>query len=206
MAGPRYLCRRHLVLKIIDEIKPKNILEIGFGGGDLIKILNKKGYSGTGLDFSKEACENIKEQFKNKKLNFRIENNADGDLNEEKEKFDTVMAFEVLEHIEKDKGSLIKWNSLLTVGGFLLLSVPAHMKKWSATDDFVGHIRRYEKKELVEILSNANFDIVKFYSYGYPVINLAEYFKKHFLKNKIKKDLSVLANIYLTISAFSRYI
>ena len=191
MAGPRYLMRIYLVLKIINKIKPKNILEIGFGSGDLLKILNKKGYYGRGIDFSEESCQNMKNQIKNKKFNFVIENKSDTELFEEKEKFDLVMVFEVLEHIENDEESLKKWNSLLVNDGFLLISVPSHMKKWGDNDDFAGHIRRYEKKELIKKLLDAGFDIVKFYSYGYPIANWAKYFKDYSARNKIKRTISL---------------
>lgn len=190
MAGPRYLCRRRLVLKIIDEIKPKNILEIGFGSGDLLRILSGKGYSGLGIDFSADAVRNIAEQTGTRPFNFRIGSRPDRDLAAEKERFDMVMAFEVLEHIEDDAASLAVWNSLLSEKGTLLLSVPAHMSKFDAADTFAGHIRRYEKEELREKLAAAGFRTVKFYSYGYPFINLVKMIKGVVGKFKLRKGLS----------------
>jgi len=190
MAGPRYLCRRRLVLRLIDEIKPKNILELGFGSGDLLKILSGKGYSGLGIDFSADAVRNIVEQPRSQPFNFRIENKSDKDLSPEKERFGLVMAFEVLEHIEDDAGSLAIWNSLLSHKGKLLLSVPAHMSKFDAADTFAGHIRRYEKEELLRKLKEAGFKSIKFYSYGYPFINLVSHIKALVGKFKLKKGLS----------------
>jgi len=190
MAGPRYLCRRRLVLKLIDEIKPKNILEIGFGSGDLLRILSGKGYSGLGIDFSADAVRNIAEQTNQQPFNFRIGSKPDRDLAAEKERFDLIMAFEVLEHIEDDAGSLAIWNSLLSDKGKLLLSVPAHISKFDAADIFAGHIRRYEKEELQKKLEAAGFRIVKLYSYGYPFINLVKMIKGLVGKFKLRKGLS----------------
>jgi len=190
MAGPRYLCRRRLVLRLIDALKPRDILEIGFGGGDLLKILNAKGYSGLGIDFSEDAVRSLAGQTRTGPFKFRLENRSDRDLAGGTERFDLLMAFEVLEHIQDDAASLALWNSLLAGGGKLLLSVPSHMAKWDAADEFAGHVRRYEKEELKAKLAAAGFRVLKFYSYGYPFINLVSRVKALVGRFKLRKDLS----------------
>lgn len=190
MAGPRYLCRKRLVLKLIAGIKPKSILEIGFGSGDLLLTLSGSGYGGLGIDFSAEACRNIAARTSGKTFNFRIENRTDADLAAGAENFGLVMAFEVLEHIEDDAGSLARWNSLLADKGLLLLSVPAHMSNWDAADVFAGHVRRYEKEELRSKLGAAGFGIVRFYSYGYPFINLVKVVKGLVGRFKLREGLT----------------
>ena len=46
------------------------------------------------------------------------------------ERFGLVCAFEVLEHIENDVAAVKEWASLLRPGGWLLLSVPAHQRRY----------------------------------------------------------------------------
>ena len=188
MAGPRYLSRRHLVLKIIDQIKPKTILEIGFGNGDILDKLNKKGFKGKGIDFNKLACEKILKRYKNKKFNFIIEHISDKTFLKSNEKYDLVMALEVLEHIKDDTGTLVCWNKLINKNGSLLFSVPAHMHKWGQLDIYGGHIRRYEKKELYTKLINAGFKDITVYNYGFPLINITSPFRDIILKRKIDKS------------------
>ena len=180
MPGPTYLCRRHLILQMVERIKPAGVLEIGFGGGDLIRILNEKGYGGVGVDFSEEACSHIIEQHAGKELNFRIEAKPEAELEARGEKFGLVMAFEVLEHIDDDLGALKRWHNLITDGGSLLISVPAHAKDYNDEDQAAGHVRRYEKADLEKKLTGAGFRIIKFYCYGYPLINLSRKIRMSF--------------------------
>lgn len=191
MPGPSYLCRRKLVLELLDEIKPESVLEIGFGGGDLIRIMNEKGYKGAGVDFSEDACASLRARFEGKPFNFRIEAMSEEGLDAWREKFGLVMAFEVLEHIEKDTEALRRWARLTADGGLLLLSVPAHAKKFSAEDLAAGHTRRYERDELRNKLADAGFSVLKFYSYGYPLLNLSGLVRRHLAPAKKAEGLSM---------------
>jgi SAM-dependent methyltransferase len=90
-------------------------------------------------------------------------------------RFDNMLAFEVLEHIEDDLGALRQWASWLKPGGRLLLSVPAHMCLWTPRDEWAGHVRRYEREALVAVLREAGFEIEAFECYGFPLTNLSEW-------------------------------
>lgn len=190
MPGPSYLCRRKLVLELLDEIRPETVLEIGFGSGDLVRIMNDKGYKGAAIDFSEEACEHLRGLYEGKTLNFRVEAKTEAELAAWREKFGAVLAFEVLEHIENDAGALKRWSSLIAGGGYLLLSVPAHAAKFDAEDIAAGHVRRYEKEELKAKLSGLGLEMIKFYSYGYPLLNLAKKVRSFFAAKKAAQQES----------------
>lgn len=182
MPGPSYLCRRKLALELLDEIKPASVLEIGFGSGDLVRIMNARGYKGAAVDFSEEACAHLRGLCAGGEFNFRIEAMTEEKLAAWNEKYGAVLAFEVLEHIENDEEALKRWAALVEGGGRLLLSVPAHAAKFDAEDTAAGHIRRYEKEELVRKLAAAGFETVRFYSYGFPVLNLAKKVRSLFVR------------------------
>jgi SAM-dependent methyltransferase len=86
--------------------------------------------------------------------------------------FDYVLALEVLEHIRDDAAALQQWHSWLKPGGHLLLSVPAHRSHWSATDDWAGHFRRYERNEILTLLRDEGFAAVAAECYGFPLANM----------------------------------
>lgn len=73
------------------------------------------------------------------------------------ESFDHLFAFEVLEHIENDADALAEWTRYLQAEGKLLVSVPAHQRKYGKSDELVGHVRRYEKSQLHSLLEGAGF-------------------------------------------------
>jgi len=87
-------------------------------------------------------------------------------------KYNYILSFEVLEHIEDDSGALKVWNSWLRPDGFLLISVPAHPKRWNADDEWAGHFRRYELRGLKVLLEQTGFEIVRMECYGFPLANI----------------------------------
>ena len=64
--------------------------------------------------------------------------------------FDLVCAFDVLEHVDDDLGSLRAMARRLRPGGWLLLTVPAFPFLWSRHDETHHHKRRYVKRQLLE--------------------------------------------------------
>ncbi|MDT5038239.1 MAG: hypothetical protein QOE03_3424 [Micromonosporaceae bacterium] len=89
-------------------------------------------------------------------------------------RFDLVCAFEVLEHIDDDAGALAAWAARLRPGGWLLVSVPAHQRRYAAADVLVGHVRRYDPDALVALLGRAGFDDIELRQYGMPLGYLLE--------------------------------
>jgi SAM-dependent methyltransferase len=89
-------------------------------------------------------------------------------------RFAVIFAFEVLEHIEDDAAALAMWVEWLRPGGVLVLSVPAHMKLWTAGDEWAGHYRRYERVVLERLMKGVGLKVDRFECYGYPMANLGE--------------------------------
>jgi uncharacterized membrane protein YbhN (UPF0104 family) len=85
-----------------------------------------------------------------------------------------VLAFEVLEHIENDVDTLRTWRGYVKPGGTLVLSVPAHQRKWGAIDEWAGHVRRYERRDLAAKLVEAGFEGAQLRCYGFPATLLLD--------------------------------
>lgn len=75
--------------------------------------------------------------------------------------FDTILCFNVLEHIAADEAVLTRFASLLRPGGSLLLLVPAHPAAYGRIDDILGHERRYAKRELAQKLEFAGLEVAR---------------------------------------------
>jgi len=73
---------------------------------------------------------------------------------------DSVICFNVLEHIEQDEKPLKRIFELLEPGGRLLLLVPSHPWLYGSLDEHLGHQRRYGKKELRNKLETAGFRVI----------------------------------------------
>jgi SAM-dependent methyltransferase len=75
------------------------------------------------------------------------------------EAFDSIVCFNVLEHIADDAGALARLFGLLEPGGVLLALVPAHPFAYGSIDAMLGHERRYRKRQLATLLVRAGFEI-----------------------------------------------
>ena len=64
------------------------------------------------------------------------------------ERFDAVLYVDVLEHIEDDRGELMRAAARLAPGGRLVVLAPAHQSLYSEFDQEIGHFRRYDRRSL----------------------------------------------------------
>lgn len=83
----------------------------------------------------------------------------DATVMEDKECFEVIGAFDVIEHIEEDEKVLANLARAIVPGGSLVITVPQHRWLWSATDDFACHVRRYTRDELVLKVVRAGLEV-----------------------------------------------
>jgi len=75
--------------------------------------------------------------------------------------FDVVAMFDVLEHIEDDRGALRRCAELLNPGGLVLVTVPAYGWMWGRQDEVNRHFRRYTLGRLRRLLAEAGLAPVR---------------------------------------------
>lgn len=88
---------------------------------------------------------------------------------------DIIICSEVLEHIADDIAALREMNRVLKKGGSLIITVPTNKHYWLRDDELVGHVRRYDTKELTKIIEGAGFDVVKIRGIGSLTERLTTY-------------------------------
>jgi len=101
------------------------------------------------------------------------------------EEFDSIGAFDVLEHIKDDAKVLSQLERALKIGGVLLLTVPQHRWLWSASDEYACRVRRYSSAEIEQKVLAAGFEIVRSSSFVtslLPAMILSRIFQKRALK------------------------
>jgi len=182
--APRYLLRKQCVLKLLKDIQTGTALDVGCGAGDMAHTLAQRGFSVLGVDYSEEAIALCRRLWSQDNTRFEAK-----DIKDLGEQFDLIIFMEVLEHIEDDAAALCQIRRLLNDGGRLILSVPAHQDKFGPSDRYVGHFRRYDKKDLMKILRQAGFDVEEIWSYGVPLANLTEWVRNVIYKNKSRGSM-----------------
>lgn len=167
--SPKFILRRDAIRVLTRKWQPGKFLEIGAGTGTLTKLFLQSGFKGVCWDVTAENRNILRANLT--QFCDRIDIPEQLPTPPERE-FDYLFAFEVLEHIEYDQDALLEWTTRLQKGGRILLSVPAHQNKFSSEDEYVGHFRRYEKKDLASLLHRCGFHDIKIINYGFPLGNI----------------------------------
>jgi len=167
--------------KQFNEIK---ILDIGCGGGLISEEVSKLGAKVTGIDFIKENIRVAKKHAKKNNLNI---NYFVKDFEKEKisSKFDVIIIFEVLEHLNDWESFLqkirlnLKNNGILIISTinknliskFFTLDIAENILKWIPHNTH-SYYKFIKPEELKFILSINNFKNIKFKGLTYDPIKL----------------------------------
>jgi len=149
---------------IFSKFRPflgRRVLEIGSGIGNITKFLLDRDLV-IATDVEPKYLTLLKNTFGQYKK-FMIENfDISGSDTEQYRQYhiDSVICFNVLEHIEKDERALENIFNLLEPKGRLLLFVPSHSWLYGSLDQHLGHHRRYGKEELKEKLEKIGFQVI----------------------------------------------
>lgn len=168
----RYLLRRARILRLMARIAADDTVEVGCGAGALLDDMSCLGFRAVGLEMSPRALAIAQALAKHGGGSQTIVDRADPAWAESK---GLVCSFDVLEHIENDRQAVAEWVSWLRPGGWLMLSVPAHRRRWDAGDEWAGHWRRYDREDLVNLLRTSGLSIAHLECYGFPLANLTEW-------------------------------
>lgn len=142
----------------------KNIADIGSGDVYVLQQLRSRGVEGrfaaVDTSYSPELIARLNEilSIKNVQLHRSKE-----ELEIKSEGIDLFLFLDVLEHCEDDKDVLRSYIQS-PVGGksaYFLVTVPAYQSLWSKHDLLLGHFRRYNRSQLVNICKQENLKILQ---------------------------------------------
>jgi glycosyltransferase involved in cell wall biosynthesis len=149
---------------IFSKFKPflgRRVLEIGSGIGNITKFLLDRDLI-IATDVEPKYI-NLLENTFGKYRKFVIEKLDISGSNTERYRsyhIDSVICFNVLEHIEEDEKALKNIFNLLEPRGRLLLLVPSHRWLYGSLDRHLDHQRRYGGKELKKKLEAEGFKVI----------------------------------------------
>jgi 2-polyprenyl-3-methyl-5-hydroxy-6-metoxy-1,4-benzoquinol methylase len=89
-----------------------------------------------------------------------------------KNKYDGVILFDVIEHIDDDVDFLITSCFHVKPGGLVMINVPAYQTLFSKYDTAVGHKRRYTKEVLKAKMEAAGIEEIKLSYWGFSLVPL----------------------------------
>ncbi len=132
------------------------VLEVGCGTGSVLRDLQMSATGGTVIDMDLHV-EGLR--YAQARVNPAFLVVADAGHPPFSVRFDVVGLFDVIEHLDDDVAVLKQLREVLTAGGALMLTVPAHKSLWSYFDVVAHHRRRYERAELNDKLVAAGYSV-----------------------------------------------
>lgn len=140
---------------------PASVIDVGCGWGVNLEALEKAGYQVTGLDISRRILEMIDRPGR------RL---IEADLNQEPpanfDLSDGLLALDVIEHLDDDRGALRRLAQLVRPGGLAVVSVPALPELFSEFDKVQGHRRRYVPETLRAAFAGTGFSLRNLFWWG----------------------------------------
>ena len=176
--------RKYQILLIRKFIKGK-FLEVGAGKGGLIPFYKNLIKNITIIEPEKKLFKILKKKFSNKKISIKTQT-----IDNIKKKYDTIIYYDVLEHIKNDLNEVKLASKKLNKNGYLIFSVPAYQTFYSSFDKSVGHFKRYNKKDFIVLGKKTGLKIEKLAYYdsmGFLFLVLNKFFslKQTNLENKV---------------------
>lgn len=140
------------LLKVLRENIPRGVvLDFGAGMGDFATEMKKAGYHVLCVEPDESLFRGLE------KRGFETYKS----LEEVPVLSGSLYSLNVLEHIGDDRAALEEISSKLKENGLLVLYVPAFQLLYSSMDRKVGHLRRYKKSTLKELVGVAGFGMEK---------------------------------------------
>jgi len=178
--SPVYALRKKLLIKAINDYARAGgtALDAGCGTGEYIEEFFNKKMSAFGFDPSDYAVEEVRKSFREK---VQVDK-ATISSYQAREKFDLILASEVLQYVDEERADFEKLVSWLKPGGILIVSVPydPDLGKFDASNPHVNN-KRYSRADFRKLASGLSLVQKKEWVYGFPILRLYSY-----LTNSIK--------------------
>ena len=146
-----YSGRRALVRRLMRGVPAGRAIDVGPGPGGNAAVLRDLGWQVTGVELTHTGallCASRGVPVVRGDATRLPVANASVDL---------VMSTDVWEHVEDHEAVARESFRVLRPGGRLLVAVPADMVLWSGHDVALGHVRRYERQELLGLVEAQGF-------------------------------------------------
>lgn len=155
-----YSGRRALVRRLMRGVPAGRAVDVGPGPGGNAAVLRDLGWQVTGVELTETGAQLCASRgvpvVRGDATRLPIADQA----------VDLVMSTDVWEHIEDHATVAAEAFRVLRPGGRLLVAVPAGKDMWSGHDVALGHVRRYERQELLDLVESHGFVVQDVFSWN----------------------------------------
>ena len=188
------------------------VLEVGSGIGNLSEYFMREKFSTTLSDGNEQYCSLLKRRFADNPFfagAYSIDLAAEDFEDRYKEFlgcFDSIVALNVIEHIEDDRLAISNCRKMLNKNGRLIVLVPAVTQLYNSLDKALGHFRRYDKKSLQAIHAANGIETLHMQYFNFAAIP-GWWFSGAILHSKIiPQSLLNVYNFMVRVAKFLDYL
>ena len=166
------------------RLHPPSVLDCGCGDGSLLSLVARHIPCGQlhGMDIADNVPLHqaaLRIQFRQQDLGRPVPQDIHG-------AYDLVLCSEVIEHVENDDNVLRNLADLTAPGGNVVLTTQTG--RIYRTEEFLGHIRHYNPRDLCARIENAGLNIQRCYVAGWPWLN-AQKIAAHLMQDSVQKNI-----------------
>ena len=161
-AMERMQCYTRYLIRQVKGVLGNRVLEIGCGYGQVTHALASEERSVLATDIDQDFVARARQRFENCpniSVGWIDLNDEDSILAHRNYAADTIVCFNVLEHIRDDEAALRWLHDVVAKEAGLGLIVPAHQRLYGKMDKEAGHFRRYTRESLTEVLSKSGWTV-----------------------------------------------
>ena len=140
---------------------PAAVADVGCGWGTNLDALESAGHATTGFDISRRILELIDQPGRQ-----LVEMDLNRPLPAGHALFDALMALDVIEHLDDDRGAVARMAELLKPAGVAIISVPALPELFSDFDAIQGHRQRYLPETLRAAFVDTGLEVREIFWWG----------------------------------------
>lgn len=171
----------------------KKVLDVGAGMGRMVAFYIDKCEEVVATDIFQSQVDYMNERFKGySNFSAIVCDIMKDNMGQYKEKFDTIICINVLEHLEDDLLAVQKMKEMLMDRGKIILFVSALQKLYCQMDSNVNHYRRYDKGELKKIADEC--DLTVEYNKYFNALGIIPYYIRGKKKFKSGESFSTSLN------------
>jgi SAM-dependent methyltransferase len=196
-----YRERRALLSRQLRRLNETSVaLDIGAAGGGNTRVLRSHGWRAVALEYGQDGAEVARDRGLDV---LRADARA---IPVRSASLGLVVAFDILEHIEEDHVAAGEMLRVLRPGGTALVAVPCDMRLWSAHDVAVGHVRRYTRESLRDVMEKAGFVVDSVRSWNVLLRPVAAWRRRHSTGSDLAHVPAVLNRGLSIVVAAERYL
>jgi SAM-dependent methyltransferase len=198
--SPGIRCKYDLIVKNIN-LKKKYIsgLDLGCSGDSFLfylKNVKRKSF----LDLSDIPLHQYIPKFRsniNNQINYKTLHPLCADMSSlpyNNESFDILCCLDTLEHIKNDQSAIDEISRVLKKNGICIITVPHRSDYYTLQDKLIGHYRRYEIKQLIELFEINRLRCLKCFNVYGKLMKFA--FLQTLNPRKVEQKLIILRQNY----------